>query len=245
MLRDVYVQPLNNSNSGSVKTVEADRLHSDLQVRYCLLSGEDANYSGMANAYRDYLLENELVQKMDCSYNTRIDFLGVEQEEFMMGTTDVAMTTVSQLEDILEMLRQDGVQNVISIYKGWQKGGLYDLPIESYRVDGSLGTTRALTELIKREAENGYQIYLYNDALLINEATNTSTFNAMKRVNERTFEMEVNGQVYDLFYYLMPTKADAALSALVADMTDAGIDQLALAGISDTLFSYSLSLIHI
>lgn len=74
LLRDVYAQPLNNSNSGTVKTVETDRLHADLQVRYCLLSGENANYSGMANAYREYLLDNGLVTVQDCSYSTRIDF---------------------------------------------------------------------------------------------------------------------------------------------------------------------------
>ncbi len=239
LLRNVFVQPLNNSNSGSVKTVEQDRLHSDLQVRYCLLSGKNANYSGMANAYRDYLLENQLVQKVDCGYNTRIDFLGGDQEEFLMGTTDVPMTTVAQLEQILEMLRQDGVEQVISVYKGWQKGGLYDLPIEKYQVDGALGSTGALTELIRKEAENGYRIYLYNDGLLINETTNATTFNAMKMVNKRTFKLEVNGQVYDLFYYLMPAKADAALSAFVKDYTAEGVNQLALAGLTDTLFSYS------
>ena len=44
LMRDLYVQPLNNSNSGTVTQPEADRTHSDLQVRYILLSGDDANY---------------------------------------------------------------------------------------------------------------------------------------------------------------------------------------------------------
>ena len=45
MLRDIYVQPLNQSNSGTVTNVEADRTHTDYTVRYMLLDGEDANYS--------------------------------------------------------------------------------------------------------------------------------------------------------------------------------------------------------
>lgn len=239
LLRNVYVQPLNNSNSGSVKTVEADRLHSDLQVRYCLLSGSDANYSGMANAYRDYLLENGLVRKADCGYNTRIDFLGVEQEEFLMGTTDVVMTTASDMESIFNMLREAGVENVLSVYKGWQKGGLYDLPISGYKTDSSIGSTAALTHLIREQAEKGYDVYLYNDGLLINKTTNATTFNAMKMVNKRTFEMEVNGQVYDLFYYQLPARAESALKSFVQDYTAEGVNNLALAGISNTLFSYS------
>jgi len=94
LLRDIFVQPLNNSNSGTVKTVESDRLHADLQVRYCLLDREDANYSGMANTYRDYLLEKGLVVKTDCAYKTRVDLMGSDREEFLLGTTAVTMTTV-------------------------------------------------------------------------------------------------------------------------------------------------------
>lgn len=239
LLRDIFVQPLNNSNSGTVQAVETDRLHSDLQVRYCLLSGEDANYSGMANAYRDYLLEHELVTVQDTSYNTRIDFLGTEREEFLMGTTAVTMTTVDHIEEIYEQLRASGVKNVLTLYKGWQKGGLYDLPISKYKADSHIGGTNALTDLIQSQAEQGYTMYLYNDALLVNDATNASTFNVMKMVNKRTYEKEVNGQVYDLFYYLMPARADRTLSGFVSDYTAEGVDTLALAGISSKLFSYS------
>ena len=239
LLRDVYVQPLNNSNSGTVKTVESDRLHSDLQVRYCLLSGEDANYSGMANAYRDYLLEKGKISRQDCSYNTRIDFLGLEQEEFLMGTTDVVMTTVDNIEEIYAILRKNGVESVLSVYKGWQKGGLYDLPISQYKADGALGSTKALNKLIQEQAAQGYQLYLYNDALLVNESTNTTTFNVMKMVNNRTFKLEVNGQVYDLFYYLMPSKLDSNLQKLANDAAKDGMQNLALAGVTNSLFSYS------
>ncbi len=95
LLRDVYTQPLNQSNSGTVKRVETDRTHSDLTVRYMLLSGENADYSGMAVRYRTYLLENGLLTQQDTSYNTRVDFLGTDREEFLLSTRAVTMTTVT------------------------------------------------------------------------------------------------------------------------------------------------------
>lgn len=239
LLRDVYVQPLNNSNSGTVKTVEADRLHTDLQVRYRLLSGADANYAGMANSYREYLLDTQRITQQDCTYHTRVDFLGLEQEEFLMGTTDVTMTTVDNIQEIYDSLRQAGVENVLSVYKGWQKGGLYDLPINAYKADASVGGTSALTDLILQQQEKGYKLYLYNDALLVNERTSSTTFNVMKMINKRTFKLETNKQVYDLFYYLMPVKADANLRQFATDYSAEGVTNLALAGITDTLFSYS------
>ena len=244
LLRDVFVQPLNNSNSGTVKAVESDRIHTDLQVRYCLLSGDEATYSGMANTYRDYLLENEMLVQADCGYHTRVDVLGVEQEEFLMGTIDVTMTTVEQLEQIITQLRQAGVDELLTVYKGWQKGGLYNYPIKKYKTDSAIGSTASLTALIKEQAENGCDVYLYNNALLVNDSTNANTFNVVKMVNKRTFKLEVNEQVYDLFYYQLPAKAGSTLSTLISSMNDKGVSNLALAGITDTIFSYTTRSIY-
>jgi len=238
LLRDVFVQPLNNSNSGTIKTVEQDRLRTDLQVRYCLLSGENANYSGMANTYREYLLDGQMINSADCGYNTRIDFLGSEREEFLMGTTAVPMTTVDNMNTMFSQLRESGVDIVLSVYKGWQDGGLYALPIADYKADKTIGTTDELSSFINKQAAEDYSVYLYDDALLVNDDTNAFTFNVMKMVNKRTFKMESRAQVYDLFYYLLPSKANESILGLADEMTGAGVDNLALAGISNTLFSY-------
>ena len=239
LLRDVYVQPLTQSNSGTVPAVEQDRLHSDLQVSYYLLSGDDANYSGMAKTYREYLLTNNKIEKRDLSYNTRVDFLGTEREEFLMGTTAVTMTTVNDVEEILEELRGLGVQNVLSVYRGWQSGGLYNVPITKYKADSNIGGNSALMNLVRNEAQKGNTIYLYNDALTVNATTNSTTYNVMKMVNKRTFTLDVHGQVYDTFYYLMPGRSSGNLARFVDDLNDKGIGNLALAGITAKLFSYS------
>ena len=239
LLRDVYVQPLNQSNSGTVPAVEQDRLHSDLQVSYFLLSGDDADYSGMANTYRNYLLNNGKLEKQDISYNTRVDFLGTEREEFLMGTTAVPMTDVGQAEEILDDLRGLGIQNILSVYMGWQKGGLYNLPISSYSADSNIGGSGALTNFIRREAQQGYSIYLYNDVLSVNATTNLSTYNVMKMVNKRTFKREVRGQVYDTFYYLLPGYSSENLNRFANALGNKDIGNIALGGITDTLFSYS------
>jgi len=233
------VQPLNNSNSGTVKTVETDRLHSDLQVRYCLLSGDDANYSGMANTYREYLLSSGQLERIDCSYKTRVDLLGSDREEFLLGTTAVTMTTTENAADIFAALRELGVESVLSVYKGWQKEGVYALPLRVYQADSVIGGTGALTELIQEQAALGYDIYLYNDAILVNDSTTAFTFDVMKMVNKRTFKINTRDQVYDLFYYLLPSKTQEHLSRLAADMVEEGVSGMALTGIPNTLFSFS------
>lgn len=240
LLRDIFVQPLNQSNSGSVQSVEQDRTHTDLRVRYCLLSGEDANYSGMAVCYRDYLINNGLISTKDTSYHTRVDFLGTDREEFLMGTKAVVMTTTDNIKEMYDELQESGVDSVLSVYKGWQKGGLYNVPINKYKADSKIGGNSSLTDLIMESAEENYDIYLYNDALSMNASTNATTFNAAKMVNKRTYEDESYEQVYDLFYHLTPEKTNSTLNKFVDSYTSKGVNNLAVAGISNTLFSYSL-----
>lgn len=239
LLRDIYIQPLNNSNSGTVTNVEADRTHTDLQVRYMLLSGEDANYSGMAVTYRNYLLDNGLVTIKDNGYNTRVDFLGTDREEFLMGTKAVTVTTVDNVEEIYKELQAAGISSMLSVYKGWQKGGIYNLPISKYKADSHIGGTGALTKLIKESEENNYHLYLYNDALRLNPATNSSTFNVVKKVNKRTFKDEFWANVYKTFMYQTSKKSNSTLNKFVKSYTKKGVSNLAVEGISNTLFSSS------
>lgn len=241
LIRRIYVQPLNNSNSGTMTKVEDDRIHHDIKVRYMLVSGEEANYSGMAVAYRNYLLDTGMVTVKDTSYNTRVDLLGSEREDFLVFKKAVPMTTVAQAEEIYDTLGQKGVSNILSVYKGWQKGGLYDIPITKYKADSAIGGTGALTDLVKDSAEKGVDIYLYNDGMNTNPDENNTTFNIVKKINKRRLEVNTYGYVYEIFNYLLPTRSDVVLDKFVADYNAEGVNNLALAGVTNNLYSYSYS----
>ena len=61
----------------------------------------------------------------------------------------------------------------------------------------------------------------------------------MKMVNKRTFKIETRDQVYDLFYYLLPSKTAEYLGRFTGELQQEGLDKLALTGITGNLFSYS------
>lgn len=239
LIRDMFTQPLNNTKSGTVPRAEEDRTHTDLQVRYMLLSGDEVNYSTMATKYRNYLLDNKLITKQDSSYNTRVDFLGTERENFLLSTRAVTMTKTEDIKRIFGELKSSGVASLLSVYKGWQDGGLYDLPVRKYDADSHIGGNSDLKGLIKESAGSNYNIYLYNDALRLNPSTNMFNFNTIKRVNKRAFEEDIWAEVYDTFNYLTPETTATYFTDFVESMTDKELDKVAVAGISDTLFSYS------
>lgn len=240
--RRLYTQPTsNNSSSGSFKTAEADRSHSDLQIRYLFLSEEEADYCGMANAYRDYLMTRGLLSVKEDSYRTRLDFLGTERESWVIGTSAVVMTTVDDIREIYEDLSSVGVTDIFTVYKGWQKGGLYNVPISKYKADGGIGGTSDLTKLIQDAAADGIQIYLYNDAMRINPDEQNATFNVIKMINKRRFTEDTHKNVYEEMMYLTPSRSNKLLDKFAASYLKKGVDTICLAGVSNTLFSYNYS----
>ena len=44
---------------------------------------------------------------------------------------DAPVTTVDNIREIYADLESEGVTDILSIYKGWQDGGIFDLPVTS------------------------------------------------------------------------------------------------------------------
>lgn len=237
--RKYYTQPTsNNSTSGSLKLTETDRSHSDLQVRYIFLSGDRANYAGMANAYRDYLISRGELDRTDDGFRTRVDFLGTDREQWVIGTRAVVMTTVDDIREIYKDLESRGINDLFSVYKGWQKGGVYNFPVDDYKADSKIGGTGSLTKLAKEAAEKGTLFYLYNDALRINPSEYNVTFNVVKRINKRKFEEQTRKEVYSVFNYITPKRSTTEMTKLVKDMSGK-VNGLCVAGITSNMFSYT------
>ena len=113
------------SSAGSIQRVDKVLIQEDKELRFFFLNGEDANYSGMASTYRDYLLEKGMLKQADN--------MGGEMPlalELLMGTTKdgmvfdeyITMTTFSQVKEILERLNAAGVGNLELVLKAWQDG---------------------------------------------------------------------------------------------------------------------------
>ena len=117
----IYNEPTSNSGGSVVKVT--DRLGYDISVRFFFTRNEEANYAGLAGRYRDYLLEaGKLVPKED-SFKLRTDFFGSDRENWMFTTKAVTMTTTDDIREIYADLKNEGVTDLLTLYKGWQDGG--------------------------------------------------------------------------------------------------------------------------
>lgn len=234
-----YIQP--TSNSGGSVTKVTDRIQYDIKIRYMFVNGDEANYTGLANKYRDYLIEQGELTEKDDSFNVRVDFLGSDVENWLLSKKSISMTTTDNIREIYKDLQSEGVTDILSLYKGWQDGGIYNLPVTSLDVDGAVGGKSDLKKLLKETEDMGISMYLYTDGLRGNPDTDNTTFNTVKKMDKRLYTESTYMTVYDKMVFWTPDKSVANVESLTNSLKKNGIDNLALSGISNTLFTYTIS----
>ncbi|KYG32293.1 DUF5696 domain-containing protein [Alkalihalobacillus trypoxylicola] len=238
--RQVYNQPT-SQDSGTMVVRQRMMNNFDIRVRYDFVSEDNATYFGLAENYRNYLLHNDMIAAKEEEFKARIDLFGVDVEDGLLFKNKVSMTTFGQANKIFNELQASGVDNILSIYKGWQNRGYYaGLPIRSFNPDSTLTDDYQLNELVEASNEQGIELFLYQDALRINlEESGNNRSSVMRKFNKRQHNENVYGNVYNTFHFLHPEATVDILKSVKDDYQSNQIHEVALGGITNQLFSYS------
>lgn len=102
-------------------------------VRYCVLSGEDANYVGMATTYRDYLVAERGMEQDPKKPVLALDIYGaISTETNTFGIIHdqlQVLTTFATAKEIVEDLQNQGVNHLAVRYLGWTNNGVFNKKI--------------------------------------------------------------------------------------------------------------------
>lgn len=152
---------------------ETDFSEKDAEVTYFLLSGNNADYSGMANRYRDYLTEEGTLRKRTEQTEQLpvvVDiFCGVTKEK-VLGEEYISTTSYKQAAEISDILHKNGIGNIFTTLWGWQKRGYGEYPPKS-DAESRLGGMNGLKDYITRAAKNGNKISLQVDPVTLQSKT--------------------------------------------------------------------------
>jgi len=161
--REEYLRR-NGKMQSPVKTVESSRMKLDRSVEYRFLSGSDANYVGMAAAYRQELQEEgKLGAKLSPVQHIPLNLgiIGGNSEEAYNRDRYVAATTFAQASDMMAELKDGGVSNIRIIYYGWQDGGDFNAA-KRFPIESMLGGQAAAQAFVDKMHELGFQV-LFED----------------------------------------------------------------------------------
>ncbi len=165
ILRDIENISLIGSDTVTTPRYPDDVYQGDIVVRYKPLFGGEANYTGMAHAYRAYLIaQGDLTERPDePEAPFFMDIIGaVMKQKFFLGIpyqSSVQATTIAEAGQIYAAARNMGIRNVKMLFSGLFWGGVRNAALTNLSVDGGMGGEAALRALQKTLAANGDTLF--------------------------------------------------------------------------------------
>ncbi len=186
----------------TLNKVSTDFYTDDITVRYRFLSGDDANYAGMAKSYQNYLIDNGTLTKSEETEENAplfVDILGeIDKEKYFLGIpydSSIALTSFVQASEIIQNLSDEGIDNVLAKYSGMVNGGLNQRSVKNVKVSGRLGGKSGYNKLVKTAEECGAEIF---------PSVNLQTASTAKKLSktERSYTMAGSIGVINIFDYV-------------------------------------------
>lgn len=211
----------------------------DMTMRFYILTGEEANYAGMARRCRKALEEQGSLHTADTAYRPRIDLLGAESVQFLLWNSVEPMTTVEQAGEILTAYKDAGFTAPMVLYRGWQPGGLtYSLGSGSTKLESKLGGRDDLIALADQVQADGGKFLLELDPVQANpDRMYNMRVDVVRTIGQTVAEIKTGKDLYPTLYYLTPSRSAEILSAAVKEW-GAHVDGIALTTMPNALYSY-------
>lgn len=239
-----------NNTERRVNVYAKSMVNVPMTVAYYPLTGQSANYVGMAQIYKRYLKTKGMLSCNSNESSLNFTFLGgtMVQKSFLgIPYKDLfATTTVKQVGDILNDISANTGGSIKARLLGFGKSGTdNDTYAGDFRINKKLGTVRELSEL-NRKCQ-GVDIELFFDIDLIklkNGSSGYSTFfdtaqSACHKVADAyDYNVAIRSYIPDSKYSLISRKylADGADKMLKA-IDDWGISCVSMASLSSVAYS--------
>lgn len=240
-VRDIYRYVINKAGDGNDAITE-DFTKSNFKINYQFLSGDDASYVGMAKAYRDTLISRGVLTPSEKELNDQIpinlSYIMSDQEKSFIGSTSVHMTSVDDVLNSYQLLKDENIYNQQITLFGWSRDGfVYQSP---YRT--RIPNQSDYKDLFETIINDQNTVYLDNDYVMASELTNRLSYNLDVSRNLSRLKMEsayrsLNAQVTEI-YYLYPERSYAYAKKDQEFFMDLGISGLYLNSIGQKLYSY-------
>ncbi len=241
VFRQVY-----NAQGDGYNRFPGDRNHFDMNLRYEFLSGDgstnrrSADYVGMAHAYRDYLIKQQLLEIQTGQTDAmpiRIDFLMADSKQGVFGYEERVTSTSDDVRLMLSELYEENIRNVVSGLIGWQNGGVTLSSPKDSDFSNVIGSKRDFMDLIADMDAMDYDVSFLQDYTVINKDMITLRNNIVKHRNGRYVEIHLqNYQTIETEYYLKPGRSLDFLEDHNDLFLDMGLSSMTIKGVVSNLY---------
>ncbi|UVI30229.1 DUF5696 domain-containing protein [Paenibacillus spongiae] len=236
--------------SKEVAITSGERYQGNIQIRYSFLSGDEADYAGMAAQYRKMFLSSKAFQPLpEAKLPFYVDMIGaISKNKSFLGVPYnalVSMTTFEQAGEILKQLQEDGISNVRMRYLGWFNQGIdHSIPTR-IKLDSKLGGKKGFQQLDRQLAETGGG--LYPDVAFqhvfgtsgFSKSSDAARFITREAAERSPYNRSLNRMDADLgtYYLLSPVKLPYAVERFLEGYDSYDMKSLSLRDLGGDLHS--------
>lgn len=242
---------MSGSSTDKFTVFESGDIDSDdIELRYYPISAENADYSDVAECYRNYLInEKGISPKVDSEKSPLyIDIYGgVLKEKPILGipvTMKTAVTSYEEAAKILTELRDNGGENMIVSYHNWTDSDIEREIDTSAEPSGILGGKRGFSKLTEFIDENGCKLYPVSDN---RDFYSGNGYNSLNSTCVRISGSYARIVSYDRAYgipdgfkdnmsLLSPSLFSEVFTEAADNFADKGLNGMTLSELSDSLY---------
>ena len=154
-----------------VYVMEPNLYNSEMCVRYTLLDQENKGYAGIANYYRNRLVNEgvftEKTEKKDIPFYYDV-IAAVKETGHFLGVQylhSFSMTSFKEAGEMADYFNEQGISNQVMNLQGWFNDGYYHDSVKNVKVMNKLGGKKELNALSNKL--EGYGGTLYGDAAIL------------------------------------------------------------------------------
>ena len=229
--RETFNIKMATSTTGSIRVINSDVYNNKYNVKYTFLNNENANYVGMAKAYKENF---NLTYASNATL--KLDTLAQDYKPGLLGKNYLELTKYRDLQKIVEELQKANVNDLTVNYIGYNKNGYIDNSLSKLKVDSSLGSKKEFKSLVDYLQENNVTLNLYNNPMVAKSSdlgkktVKTISLDILKYYYKTSLNVEAK--------YILPEKIDEYFLKNQSFIDKYGIENFTFATLGDKAFSY-------
>ena len=241
----VFIGKESTSNIYSDLTV-----NKPFSVRYYPLTGDKADYNGMAECYRDYLIKEKKLSENKDDVPFAISFIGgTEISKSFLGIPYKSFYTTTTLEEAeaieTELYEKTGAAFPVTL-TGFGKSGIDIGSIAgAFTVNKNIGGTKALKSLKESCAKNGGKLYMDFDLMRFSKSSlgfSTGSDTVYDATNKKALQYLYNVSTKDYnkktrHYLLTPSKLTKAADKLLSKTKKFALDGISVSTLTSMVYS--------
>ena len=222
----------------------------DIELLYYPIVKKGADYTDIADRYRQYLLEEQGVEKRSNAGKAPLYldlYGGVMKKKSVLGipiSFRTSITDFGQAVDIISELKERGVKDMVISYSNWTSDGIKNKVDKNAKPSGKLGGIRDFRSLTDLIDECGYSLYPVSDNRDFNSGNGYYSFSdTAVRVSGSYSRIVSYDRAYGIpdgfrknLSLLTPDCYGEVLNGIAENYSNAGLVGVSLASLTSSLY---------